>query len=70
MNRAPAGFELPQRAAGVTDIRPPGVSQPDNPPRSIQKPGAEHLLQLPDLLGERRLGERRLGDVQLSRRAG
>ena len=65
MNRASAGFELPQRAAGVIDIRPAGVGRPDDPPRSIQKLGAEHLLQLPDLLGERRLG-----DVQLGRRAG
>jgi hypothetical protein len=35
-----------------------------DPPRSIQKSGAQHLLQLPDLPGERRLG-----DVQLGRRA-
>ena len=41
------------------------VGRSDDPPRSIQKPGAERLLQLPDLLGERRLG-----DVQLGRRAG
>ena len=52
-------------AAGVIDMRPAGIGRPDNPPRSIQKLGAKHLLQLPNLLRERRLR-----DVQFSCRTG
>ncbi len=60
-----SGVKLPQGAAGIAQVGFAGVCQPHGPPGPVQELDVQRVLQLLDLLRQRRLG-----DMQCFGRAG
>jgi hypothetical protein len=54
------GFQFAKDGVGAREKRLPKLGEPDGAAEAVEEAGAEFILQLEDLLGERRLGYVRL----------